>query len=254
MRRILIPKIVDINQTSFHLDDFESDHLLKVLRLREDDIIECLDGHRSFFSGKIKNLGKGKVSILRDSPILTDPKRYALPLHLEMACIKGDAMDWVIEKSVEVGVKTLTPLFTDHSVVKLSSKSPDDFRIRWQKIADQSLKQCGRLEKMEIQTPVRLEEHFQNLSGKELHRIWAFEKEESQSLESVLKTLHKNSNSLEPITLLIGPEGGFSQKEIHFLAQMKSTAVTLSPWILRAETAAMLGSSLIASSMREWER
>ena len=68
--------------------------------------------------------------------------------------LKADAMSWAIEKAVELGVSRLTPVIADHCVVKLT-KGPTEFRERWQRIADQALKQCGRLERMTIEDPRR---------------------------------------------------------------------------------------------------
>ena len=67
-----------------------------------------------------------------------------------MAVLKGPSMEWVIEKSVELGVKLFIPVITDHTVVQFKSKGPEVFKERWQKIADQALKQCNRLKKWKL--------------------------------------------------------------------------------------------------------
>jgi RsmE family RNA methyltransferase len=71
-----------------------------------------------------------------------------------MAVLKSQAMEWVIEKSVELGVEEVIPVLTAHTVVQIKNKGPELFQERWQKIADQALKQCGRLNQMVIHKPV----------------------------------------------------------------------------------------------------
>ena len=147
MRKVLVDAVTDKKQTLFPLHEDEVHHLLQVLRARQGDEIECLDGKGHIFIGKLQLLGKSHAQVERMSEVKTDLHKMASPIILEMACLKGDAMDWLIEKSVELGVKSFVPLLTDHTVVQMDRKSPEDFQKRWQKMADQALKQCGRLER-----------------------------------------------------------------------------------------------------------
>jgi 16S rRNA (uracil1498-N3)-methyltransferase len=246
MRRALVSPLTDKSQSLFTLSEEESHHLTQVLRVRQGETVECLDGKGHFFTGVIQLQGKGSCQVSRQSEIQTDPDRMAIPTHLEIACLKGDAMDWVIEKCVEIGIQTLFPLITDHTVVQLGRKSPEEFQKRWQKIADQSLKQCGRLERLEVKSPTPFEEVFQK--NPEKARIWAYENERTITLESLLSNRPGATN---PLTLLIGPEGGWSPKEVQYLQRAQNVqSVSLGPWIYRAETAALVAASLSVSNMR----
>ena len=82
--------------------------------------------------------------------------------------LKGDAMDWVVEKSVELGVRNLQPVVTDHTVVQMDKKGPKVV-ARWQKIADEALKQCGRLQRMDFQ-PIAVQEVASGKDGSRFGR------------------------------------------------------------------------------------
>ena len=76
-----------------------------------------------------------------------------MPVFLEVAVLKGQAMEWVVEKAVELGVEALCPFFSVHGLVKTGQKTPAEFAARWQRIADQALKQCGRNAAMKVSRP-----------------------------------------------------------------------------------------------------
>ena len=99
---------------------------------------------------------------------------------------------------------------------------------------------------MTIEVPVTLDVHLQRASNKK--RIWAYENEPGITLEDVLGNL---GGTDEEMTLLIGPEGGWSEKEVLFLKKTNATPVSLGPWIYRAETAAIVAAGLCASTMRK---
>ena len=249
MRRVLIDALSASakNLTNYPIADEETHHLTTVLRARAGDLFEILDGAGHFFAGTLELLGKGRGQIRRTSEVESDPARTSVDLTLEIATLKGDAMDWVIEKSVELGVRALVPLLTDHTVVQTGRKSPAEFRTRWQKIADQALKQCGRLDRLRIAEPIALEARLQSAPSD--RRLWADERERSRTIESALA---ETSGSAR--TLLIGPEGGWSERESHFLRSpaANTVGVTLGPWVLRAETAALLGAGLCVASVRNF--
>jgi len=259
-KRLLCPILPQPNRPVI-LPESEAHHATKVLRLRDGEIIEALDGkgHKMFTTLRVH---KGPVRLEYLEPqsthSMTDEGALILPTVLEMAVLKGEAMEWVIEKAVELGVQELIPVLTAHTVVQMKNKGPESFRERWQKIADQSLKQCGRLERMEVKTPISLEALISsNFAGL---RLWCDEasKNEAPFLLDYLNSL--SSEALLNLRVLIGPEGGWSQQERTFLgnAPLSSPLISsgppsgalsiirvgLGPHILRAETAALFATSL----------
>lgn len=244
MKRVLSAELPKLNKL-IEIDPLEAKHLVTVLRAHGDEVIELLNGAGQKTRAKLVFQGK-RVLAEGISEIEQNPKLNALPIHLKMAILKGDAMEWVIEKAVELGVQTLTPVITDYTVVQIQKKGADAFVERWQKIADQALKQCGRLERMKIDTPTKLEELFIQKNGTTL---WLDETLAANG------THHEHLNevplieNLMPVSLLVGPEGGFSPHERDRLTRLQLQRFHLGAIILRAETAALMGMALLAGKL-----
>lgn len=243
MKRALVAPITDLKQTRFALSENECHHLLTVLRARNGDTIEAIDGQGHRFVAELVLEGKGRASLERKSPVESPADRTSCPVHLEMAVLKGEAMEWVIEKSVELGIRVFQPILTDHTVVQIDRKGPEAFRERWQKIADESLKQCGRLDRMEVRSPVSIRELLQREPSKS--RLWCFEAETEFTPDFPW------APTAPDLRVLIGPEGGFSAGEIQLLRSEGIQSIRLGPWILRAETAALFAASIATQLVRK---
>ncbi len=251
MRRVLSTSKLTKSGSQVLLDPSEAKHLTSVLRLGPGDEIEILDGEGLRARAKLTFREKSVLAELIENPS-TDPKLCSLPIHLCMSVLKGDAMEWVVEKAVELGVRTLTPVETEFTVVKIHKRGADSFQERWQRIADQALKQCGRLDRMQILAPVSFEDILQNQHP----LLWLDEAlsgsngTPGEHLVEKLKTIE----STKDLSLLIGPEGGFSATEKSRLLQLTGggkheiTRAGLGALILRAETAALLGISLLVGN------
>lgn len=247
MKRVLVPTLPVKDRPSVLPDD-EAHHLTQVLRVRNGEAVEALDAKGAKCEAEVELLGKGRAQIHLRSEIMRDPRLNALPIILEMAVLKGDAMEWTVEKAVELGVKTFIPVLCAHGVVQTDRKGPAFYQERWQKIADQALKQCGRLERMEVREPIEL---AQLLSEKRPLRIWADEATRASS-PHVFESLAKVAagDRVKGVSILIGPEGGWSDAERTMLSRSDATSTSLGPWVYRAETAAVFATSLVAASMR----
>lgn len=260
-KRILCAQLPKPGRPS-SLSEAEGHHALRVLRLRDGQCVEAMDGqgHHTLATLRIKG-GKPFLEALESDAELGNQPPVApfalqnlavepLPLVLEAAILKGVAMEWLVEKAVELGVKQLIPVLTDHTVVQTKLKGGESFRIRWQKIADQALKQCGRLTAMKISAPIELTELLSQ-DPLRLHvgeqRLWCDENAVSNA-PFLLRHLNTNSGTLPAIRLLIGPEGGWSAAERDLLlaeCQISAThRVHLGPAILRAETAGLYAVSV----------
>ena len=247
MRRALCDFLPQKPGMWVELSENESRHLLSVLRLGPGDEIELLDGRGGSAPARIDFKGKSPGAVLIESPRI-DPSRTSAPVELYMAVLKGEAMEWVIEKSVELGVRALTPVETEFSVVKLKKKGLESFQERWQKMADQALKQCGRLDRMVIHTPVPLEAALEK-SGP---WVWLDEDLAAKGgVEHHLTRACPLAPEERPVRILIGPEGGFSPKEKSRLLQLTGSKkreinrVHLGSLILRAETAALASVAIV---------
>lgn len=247
MKRVLIPSLPSSDKPVI-LPEEEAHHLVQVLRVRNGERIEALDGKGAKMEVEVELLGKGKAQLRGRSALIRDPRLQALPITLEMAVLKGDAMEWSIEKAVELGVRTFIPVLSAHAVVQVDRKGPGFYQERWQKIADQSLKQCGRLERMVVRAPIQLE---MLLTEKRPLRLWADEATRADS-PHIFEALAKVETAvrLEGVSILIGPEGGWSDSERTLLSRSPCISTSLGPWVYRAETAALFATSLVAASMR----
>jgi 16S rRNA (uracil1498-N3)-methyltransferase len=232
---------------SVELSESEAKHVIQVLRLRNGSSVEVLDGKGSFVRAILKIRGKAVWVETSMDPRMSLTGQ-SVPVYLELTVLKGDAMEWAIEKAVELGVKALIPVLTERTVVQLDKKGPNAFQERWQKIADQALKQCGRLERMPIHMPLTLE-NLVTSTNPTGPRLWLDEEERKNTpfLQNWLQT----SQPLKELHLLVGPEGGWSEREREFLSDSKGTvSVSLGPLVLRAETAALYATSLSTAYFR----
>jgi len=278
MKRVLCEKLPQPHQPTV-LSEAEATHLTRVFRLKDGDRVEAMDG-KGFHAAVTLRTRNGvpRLEFLEKPVSSSDEGLQCVPVTLEMAVLKGDAMEWVVEKAVELGIQTLVPVVTAHTVVQLDKKGPEAFRERWQKIADQALKQCGRLDRLEIKTPVELQELLAGSS--QAPRLWCDEsaRDHAGSLfgrinsmvsstsntsgntsgDSAANTADNSSEnssrdeSLRDVRILIGPEGGWSELERDILSRStQNIPVSLGPLVLRAETAAIFALSLVSAALRE---
>ncbi len=250
MRRVLCEKF-PTGDRCVELSEDEAVHAAQVLRLRDGDIVEALNGQGQARTVSLEVRNKGRVTIqdLGASTVKRESSEgEVVPLCLEVAVLKGDAMDWVVEKSVELGVRSLQPVVTDHTVVQMDKKGPEKFVARWQKIADQALKQCGRLQRMEIFQPIAVQELQVVKDGS---RFWCHEGLRDDAV-SLVEAVRAEMQAASPeFRVLIGPEGGWSEKEKVVIETLGAKAVSLGPQVLRAETAVVFSASVVAGLWRE---
>lgn len=247
MKRLLVDTL-PTPEKPLLLPEDEAHHAAQVFRLRSGDEVELIDAKGMRVRAELDFQGKGKIQAIALDEPESVPALLSLPIRLEMAVLKGDAQEWTIEKAVELGVRDFQPVLSAHTVVQLDRKGPEAFRDRWQKIADQALKQCGRLDRMRVHVPRPLPESIMPAVGA---RFWL-----DESARATGKGLLEGLNHAVPqdlirgVGLLIGPEGGWSDSERQFLHRQNLEGISLGPWVLRAETAAVYATSVLAASMR----
>lgn len=158
-----------------------------------------------------------------------DDRESPLHIHLGQVMSRGEKMEFTIQKSIELGVSLITPLFSERCGVKLDSERLNKKRQQWQKIAIAACEQCGRNRVPEIRPPIALE-------------AWCAEQDSGLKL-NLHPRAHASINTLplpvERVRLLIGPEGGLSADEIAMTARYQFTDILLGPRVLRTETTAL---------------
>jgi len=209
------------------LDKAASNHLLRVLRLKNNQIFTLFNGEGGEFSCHLEI--SGKLAITHVDSFIQTHNESPLSIHLFQGISKGERMDFVIQKSVELGVHNITPVFCARTVVNLKADRLDKKLQHWQSIAISACEQSGRNILPIIKKPCSLESALKFNSDSLKLML-------EPSSDSNLKTLSPNNNSF---SLYIGPEGGFSNEEITQAIQSNVLGVTLGPRILRTETAAL---------------
>ncbi|VAW96222.1 16S rRNA (uracil(1498)-N(3))-methyltransferase [hydrothermal vent metagenome] len=223
--RIYLNQQLDSGNT-IQLSDEAHRHVINVLRLREKDKLIIFNAQGHEFNAFIEKVEKKQTSISIEQQ---QENTTTSPLHIELglSLIKNDKLDFAIQKTVELGVTSITPLSADRSTIKLDSKRELRRRSHWQGIIQSACEQSGRniLPKLNTLQTIPIW-----LASSEIPGI-IFEPRASIGLNKL-----KPSNK---IRIIIGPEGGFSKNELEEIAQYQFTQVKLGPRILRAETAAI---------------
>ena len=227
MTRIFQPYI--INQNSLiTLDDNAFNHLIRVLRMKSGESITLFNGSNQITPAVIHEVNKKKV-VVKSSSTIFDNRESPLNIHLGQVISRGDKMEFTIQKSVELGVTTITPLLSERCGVRLDQERLEKKVQQWQKIIISACEQCGRNIVPTINPVSKLENWCASLTDSlKLNLHPKAEKGINQ-----LPTDNKN------ISLLIGPEGGLSNEEIQMTYQHEFTDVLLGPRVLRTETAAL---------------
>jgi len=232
MIRLFLP-LEKITLKQISINGEEARHLALVLRAKPGDSITVLDGSGYKYDCKLISVHKkevraeitGKAPYSAESPVSTT---------LAQGISKGDRMDFIIQKSTELGISKIIPLITDRTQVRHTEKVE-----RWRKIAVSASRQSGREKVPDITEPVNFKD-FLNIYSPGTGIILS-EEEKEQSLKKTLNDIRATKG----VTLLVGPEGGFSKNEVSTAVQKGFISVTLGPRILRTETAPITALSII---------
>lgn len=213
------------------LDQDESRHLSRVLRLSSGEVIELVDGHGMRYSGIVEELGKQVVVAIRSRRREEDD---SAPIIVCQGDLKSGKMDFLVEKCTELGVRTFIPFTTGRSQGRVDAARRERRRSRQESIVKSASKQCGRCYFMQVELELSFDELLGLDCGPPCRKIMLWEKAESVTLSDVI-----GGDQLSPVCLMIGPEGGFSAEEAVRARAAGWRQVSCGPRILRAETAAV---------------
>ena len=215
-------------------------YLGRVLRLRAGDTVNVFNGEDGEWAATIGRFGKDRVTLsLRDA--VANSGESELQIHLVQGISRGERMDFVVQKATELGVARISPVLTHHGVVKLAGQRAEKRRIHWQRVAESACEQSGRVRPPAIDSPLPLNE-------------WLGAQRAASTTDVILrpganKPLAAVGTPEDGLCLLIGPEGGFSDREYDDAKLAGFEAVALGPRILRTETAAV---AAIAIAQSRW--
>jgi 16S rRNA (uracil1498-N3)-methyltransferase len=218
------PTISDASEF-FSFDKEESKHIIKVLRKKDTDILFVTNGLGFLFETEITLASDTKCTVKIISVQQPIPPKYNL--HLAVAPTKmNDRYEWFLEKATELGISEITPIICDHSERKQIKTD------RFDKIIQSAMKQSNQFYLPKLNEPVAFKD-FMKLKNNGLQLIAHCEETNKKSLKDVIK-LNEN------VTILIGPEGDFSEKEIQLAIENNYIPVSLGNTRLRTETAAIV--------------
>ena len=220
-------------------------HLRDSLRLHPGDSLLLNDGCGTRYRVEVTHVTSHAI----DSRIIdrhTEAARRAPPIVLGQALIKGDKMDWVIQKATELGIAAVVPIHSTHSVIKPNPERLEHQQSRWERIARDAAQQSERWTVPTIADPVDLALICRQYASAPLKGILA-----ERSSGSSLATIPLPQDRKHPIVLLVGPEGGWAPDEQRLAQQQGFLPLTLGPRILRAETAAIAALSSLQSRLDE---
>lgn len=229
----------NIKDSTIYIDQEEAWHIEKVLRLKTGDMVVFFDGTGQEYKVRLDGKEDGSLTgqIIHRSLRESEP---ALRLYLAQGIAKGDKMDTIIQKAVEIGISSVYPVSCERSVVRLAGEKADKRVQRWQTIAREACKQCRRNVVPEIM-PIMDFSGLLNIIGKK-PALMLYENENKYGLKALLQTKY---NDAEEMFLLIGPEGGFSLSEVAAATEQGINTASLGPRILRTETAGLAAASVI---------
>ena len=207
-------------------------HAVQVLRLKLGDSLILFNGKSGEYSAKVSATDKRNSQVVVEEYDPVD-RESSLAITLILANIKPDKMDYAIQKAVELGVTTIQPMYTKRSVIKLKSNRLEKKILHWQGVMIAACEQSGRTAIPEIKEPCDFEEIFSKFAGTTQISMLPGSSNKIQELE-----LGENSNE---VSLIIGPEGGFSDDEEQIMQSNKVQSVNFGKRILRAETAVVAG-------------
>lgn len=226
MTRLFVDYTIE-EDSVFTLDKDDSKYIASVLRMREGEELVVVDGEGMENLCEVVSASKDEVAL---HCVKRSENRSESPckITLYQSISKGERMDLTIQKSVELGVYKIVPVFSSRCVVKPGKDSKID---RWQKIALEAARQCGRGIIPEVTSPVGFKEALGEAKCNDL-LLFPWEEEKGQTLKQVIEGSKPGAAAV-----FIGPEGGFSEEEASQAKGAGCKLVTLGKRILRTETA-----------------
>ncbi len=235
MHRFFIPQLYNEEMSITGVD---AKHIGKVLRMQPGDKLQIVSDDGVSALAEVASITESTVTV-RCLEVLAESHEPAVKITLAQGLAKGEKMDFIIQKAVELGAYSIVPVAMEHSVVRLDGAKADKKVERWQKIAEAAAKQSKRDIIPQVQAVQSVSQMLANNNCKT--KIIAYECEDRMSLKTALR----EAGQLDDLLLIIGPEGGISEGELSKAREAGAVPVSLGRRILRAETAGLVAMSAI---------
>lgn len=217
-----------INENEAIVTGNDYKHIVKVLRLKPGDDITLFDNNSTEYYGNIREINKKEIMVeISESKIVNTES--PIEITLLQGLPKADKMDYIIEKATELGVHRVVPVRTERSQIR-----ERDRKKRWDRIALEASKQCGRTKPAIVENTLNFDDAAKLYSKGELAVILQVNSE-----ISVKDYIKKSLQAPQNIVLFVGPEGGFTDNEVLLGNEMGFISLGLGPRVLRTETASL---------------
>ncbi|ATG88884.1 16S rRNA (uracil(1498)-N(3))-methyltransferase [Methylomonas koyamae] len=224
--RLYVDVALNVGQ-QVELNDAAGHYLRTVLRLKRDQDIILFNGRSGEYRCRLDEVSRKRVSVAVEQ-FIDRSVESPLAVHLGLGISRGDRMDWAVQKAVELGVASLTPLISERCVIKFDDDKKQQRQQHWQGIIQHAAEQSGRTRLPSLNPPCELAEWVDGQSGLKLFL--------DPYADQVLSGLNPEG---EGVTLLSGPEGGFSDQERQYAKAAGFVPVRMGGRILRSETAVL---------------
>lgn len=219
--------------------------IAKVLRLKAGDAITLLDGCGNVYSAKLTSvtLDSSRAAILGRRFCPNEP---VLRVVLASCIPKSDRMELIVQKCTELGISEIALVRSERTITRFDQAGEAKKLQRWRKIAAEAAEQCGRSKAPELRGVLSFEELVKTASDYDL-AIVAWEEETQRPLRDVLR----DRDDVKSVLLIIGPEGGLTEREVELAKAAGAVSVSLGCRVLRTDTAAIATCAVVMYEM-EW--
>lgn len=212
------------------LPESSAGHLSRVLRLNVGDACIVFNGDGNDYHARISHVGKREVLVDIGHAQALD-NESPLRLVLIQAVARGEKMDWILQKATELGVAAIVPVDSERSEVKLTGNRAERRLAHWRGVVSSACEQCGRARVPDIHLPRTLATALDDLADSGLRL--SLDPDGSRTVAELVV------DTSQPIMLAVGPEGGWSQRDLQMLAAAGFDGLRLGPRTLRTETAGL---------------
>ncbi|MGC3976281.1 MAG: RsmE family RNA methyltransferase [Nitrospira sp.] len=217
-------------------------HLRASLRVKPGEVLRFTDEHRQRYQARVSTVAPEALTadILESRP---GPIDRAPRVILAQVILKGDHMDWVVQKTSELGVTAVFPLTSRHGVVRPQPERVATQVARWQRIATEAAQQSEQWQAPQVSEPLEVRRFFSGLAS--TTALLLAERQDAVGLANILLP----ALPTDTITVIVGPEGGWAEEELSQAREGQCQAVSLGEHILRADTASVAALSIVQSRL-----
>jgi len=243
MRRFCIEKINEKDNTCI-ISGSEARHITRVLRMGRGDRFILMDVKGARFQAVIDSAGRQEILVTLEKP-LPLPSSSPVNITLCQSLLKSRPMDYVIQKTSELGVNSILPFSSERTVPRLDGNRAVSRGRHWREITRSAAKQSDRVTPAEILPLSSFIEMTGQWKQKDALKVILWEEEDAKDLKGLLRA----SSPAKHFIGIVGPEGGFSKEEVEIVKEVGFISVSMGRRILRAETAAI---TMVAVVQYEW--